>query len=137
MSERVAAVVARNTALALLVGAGFLLTLPRSAPLGWAFVDAFGLALWLVAGGYVAERVLLRIPGIVTAGGRWVRVAGWFAMGMWAYLAGRVTWRLLGRDPRELPPLIWGGVFLVALELVIHGVLAARGRPGFFSRAAD
>jgi hypothetical protein len=134
MSERAGAVIARNTLLALLLGAVLLLVLPRGPALGWSYVDTFTIAFSFAAMGWVAERLLLWIPGIDTPGGRAIRVTGWFAAGLWAYLLGRIAWRLYGRDPAELPALVWGGVFLVGLELVLHAGLAARGEAGFFKR---
>jgi hypothetical protein len=40
---------------------------------------------------------------------------------------------LYGRDTRSLPPLVWGGLFFVALQFVVHGVLQAAGKPNFYS----
>jgi hypothetical protein len=64
--------------------------------------------------------------GIDTPGGRASRATGWFAAGLWAYLIGRVAWQLCGRDPAQLPALVLGGAFLVALELALHA--------GYFKR---
>ncbi len=134
MSERAGAVLARNTGLAIVLGVLFLVVLPRRGHIVWDFMDAATLGLCFALMGYAAERALRAIPGIATAGGRVVRVVGWFAAGLWAFLLGRVLWRLYGRDADELPALVWGGVFMVALELALHGVLATRGRSDVFSR---
>ena len=50
------------------------------------------------------------------------RVAGWFAGGMWCRLMGGWLWIRYGRDPSELPGLLWGGVVLVIYELVMNSV---------------
>lgn len=134
MSERFSAVLVRNTALALVLGAVFLVLLPRSGGLGWDFVDAATLGLCFALIGYGAERALRTIPGIDTAGGRAIRVLGWFAAGLWALLLGRVLWRFFGREADDLPALVWGGVFMVGLELALHAALATRGRSDVFRR---
>jgi hypothetical protein len=79
------------------------------------------------------EVLLLRIPGIETPGGKMIRVVGWFAGGLWCYELARLALRLYGRDTSELPPLIWGGIFFVGLEFVVHGLLQASGKPNFYS----
>lgn len=132
MSERAGAVLALNTVLALVLGALFLVVLPRSGQLLWDGVDAVTLGLCFALVGYAAERALRAIPGIATTGGRAIRIVGWFAAGLWALLLGRVLWRLYGRDGEELPALVWGGVIMVGLELVLHAVLAARGQSDVF-----
>lgn len=135
MTERLGAVLARNTLLGLVLGLGFLLILPRRGLPGWDFVDVATLGLCFAFGEYGAERALSAIPGIDTPGGRVIRMAGWFAAGLWASLVGRVLWRLYGRDTADLPALVWGGVFGVVLELALHGVLGVAGRSAFFRRA--
>jgi len=44
-------------------------------------------------------------------------------------------WALVayGRDTSELPSLLWGGLFFVGLEFVVHGLLQASGKPNFYS----
>ena len=81
----------------------------------------------------LVEVLLLKIPGIETSSGKVVRVLGWFAGGLWCYVLAR--WALLayGRDVRQLPSLIWGGLFFVALQFVVHGILQATGKPNFYS----
>ena len=135
MSETFSAVLGRNTLLGLALGAILLGVLPRSGTLAWDFLDAATIGLCFAYVGYAAERALMALPGIHSRGGRVVRVAGWFAAGLWAYLAGRVLWRLYGRDPTELPALVWGGGFLVVVELGLHAALAVRARSDFFGRA--
>ncbi|MEX2155584.1 MAG: hypothetical protein WD773_01955 [Gemmatimonadales bacterium] len=123
----------RNTLLAVPVGLMIFLALPRQGPLGWDLLDAFTLAFSFTFVGYLVETLLLKIPGIETPSGRVVRVLGWFAGGLWCYELGR--WALLayGRDTSNFPPLIWGGVFFVALQFVLHGLLQASGKPNFYS----
>lgn len=135
MSDRFGAVLGRNTLLGLVLGAILVAVLPRAGDLRWDYLDATTIGLCFAFVGYAAERALALLPGITTPGGRIVRIAGWFAGGLWAYLAARVVWRLYGRDPAELPALVWGGVFLVAVELALHEALALRGRSDFFHRA--
>ena len=64
------------------------------------------------------DQLLLALPGIRTDVGPVVRIVGWFAGGLWCAVIARWLWMQYGRDLRELPGLIWGGVLLVVLELV-------------------
>lgn len=123
----------RNTLLAVPVALVLYAALPKHGTLSWDLLDAFTLAFSFSYVGYLVEKALLRIPGIETPGGKIVRVLGWFAGGLWCYVLGR--WALLayGRDTSELPSLVWGGVFFVALQFVLHGVLQASGKPNFYS----
>src|SRR2546427_7786111 len=57
-----------------------------------------------------------------TGPGRLVRLAGWFAGGLWCYLVARWLWIRYGRDLNDLPGLVWGGAFLVVLELIMSAV---------------
>ncbi len=112
----------RNTLLAIPLALIFLVTLPRQGggTLGWDLLDAFTLAFALTYVGYWVDVLLLKLPGIETGSGFVVRLVGWFAGGLWCYELGR--WALLayGRDTSVLPPLIYGGFWLVALELVLN-----------------
>jgi hypothetical protein len=110
------------------LAAVFLVLLPRHASLVWDFVDVFTLAFCFTFLGHYVEVLLLALPGIETGPGRVVRVAGWFAGGLWCYLVGRWLWIRYGRDVGDLPGLVWGGVFLLVLELVMH-VVAGRADP--------
>ncbi len=123
---------ARNVALAAVLGVLFFLGLPRRGALGWDFLDAFTLGFCFAWIGYYVEVALLAIPDITTAVGRLIRVAGWFAGGLWCFVVGRYLWTLYGRDVAELPGLVFGGVFFVGLQLVLHGALRAAGKPSFF-----
>lgn len=122
----------RTTLLAVPLALLFYFTLPRlGAPL-WDFVSDFTLAFSFTFLGHLVEVVLLMIPGIETPGGRLIRVLGWFAGGLWCYELGRWAWVLYGNDPQALPPLVYGGFFFVALELVVHALLQAGGKPNFY-----
>jgi len=44
----------------------------------------------------------------------------------------RWLWLLYGRDLNELPGLMWGGVWFIVLELVVHAVMKSRGQPNFY-----
>jgi len=123
----------RNTLLAVPLALVLFAALPRQGTLGWDLLDAFTLAFSFTFVGYFVEVLLLKIPGIETPSGRVIRVLGWFAGGLWCYEVGR--WALLayGRDTLGLPPLVWGGVFFVALQFALHGVLQASGKPNFYS----
>lgn len=123
----------RNSLLAVPLAFVILAALPRQGRVRWDFLDAFTLAFSFTYVGHWVEVWLLKIPGIETPGGKIVRVVGWFAGGLWCYVLAR--WALLayGRDTSQLPSLIWGGVFFVALEFVVHGILQAAGKPSFYS----
>jgi len=110
----------RNTLLAVPLALVFFLTLPRQGAVGWDLLDDFTLAFAFTYVGYWVDVLLLRVPGIETATGFLVRLLGWFAGGLWCYELGR--WALLayGRDTTVLPPLLYGGLWLVALELVLN-----------------
>lgn len=110
----------RNTLLAIPLALLFYVTLPRQGALWWDLVDDFTLAFCFTYVGYWVEVLLTKIPGITTGAGPVVRLVGWFAGGLWCYELGR--WALLayGRDTSLLPPLMYGGFWLVCLELVVN-----------------
>lgn len=112
----------RNTLLAIPLAVLFYVTLPHQegVSFAWELLDVFTLAFAFTYVGYWVDKVLLKIPGIETGTGFLVRLVGWFAGGLWCYELGR--WALLayGRDTSVLPPLIFGGFWLVALELVLN-----------------
>ena len=119
----------RNTLLAVPVTILVDLLLPASFDL----LDAFTIAFSFTFVGYLVEKALLRIPGIETAGGKIIRVFGWFAGGLWCYVLARWALVAYGRDTTELPSLIWGGLIFVGLQFVLHGILQAQGKPNFYS----
>ena len=122
MSEPFLKIVTRNTLVALPLGVVLLFALPRHGSLGADFVNTFTLAFCFTFLGHYVDRILLALPEIDTGVGQVVRIAGWFAGGLWCYVVGRWLWIRFGRDLSELPGLVWGGVLLVALELVMNSV---------------
>ncbi len=123
----------RNTLLAALLALVIYGMLPKHGTFGWDYLDAFILAFSFTYVGHLVETVLLKIPGIETGGGKFVRVLGWFAGGLWCYELARWVLVLSGLNTSELPPLLWGGVFFVGLEFIVHGLLQASGKPNFYS----
>ena len=119
----------RNTLLAVLVAVLVSLVLPSS----FDFLDAFTIAFSFCYVGYLVEKALLKIPGIETGGGRIIRVLGWFAGGLWCYVLARWALVAYGRDTTALPSLMWGGLFFVGLQFLVHAILQASGKPNFFS----
>lgn len=128
MGEPFLKTLTRDTLRAVVLGVGFFVALPRHASLAADFVDAFIVAFSFTFLGHYVEVVLLALPEIHTGLGRLVRGAGWFAGGLWCYVIARWLWIKVGRDLNELPALVWGGVFLVVLELAIQAGLRAMGR---------
>jgi len=112
----------RNTIAALLLAPVLLVALPRHASLAADLVDVFALGFCFTLLGHYVDALLLALQGIETAVGRLVRLAGWFAGGLWCYVVARWLWIKLGRDLSDLPGLLWGGVFLIVLELVMNSV---------------
>ena len=123
----------RNTLLAVPLALVILAALPRQSRDGWDFLDAFILAFCFTYVGHLVEVMLLRIPGIETPAGKVIRVSGWFAGGLWCYVLARWVLVAYGRDTSQLPSLIWGGLFFVTIEFLVHGVLQAAGKPNFYS----
>jgi len=123
----------RNTLLAVPLALLIMTVLPRQGSFGWDYLDAFTLAFSFTYIGHWVEVLLLKIPGIETGSGKVVRVLGWFAGGLWCYVLARWALVAYGRDTRQLPALVWGGLFFVALEFVVHGLLQASGKPNFYS----
>ena len=118
MGEPFPKILTRTTLLAGALGAVFLVLLPRHASLASDYVDTFSVAFCFTFLGYYVDRLLLALPGVRVGVGPIVRVVGWFAGGLWCYVIARWLWMHYGRDLRELPGMMWGGVFLVVLELV-------------------
>ena len=108
----------RTTIVAGVLGLVLLLAFPRHASLFLDFVDAFTVAFCFAALAPYVDRLLLALPGIRSGVGPVVRIVGWFAGGLWCSVIARWLWIQFGRDLRDLPGLMWGGVLLVVLELV-------------------
>ena len=132
MNDRFLSALTRNAVLAALLAVLFFVGLPRRGGAGWDYLDAYVLAFCFTFIGYYVEVVLLKIPEINVGAGKLVRIAGWFAGGLWCFVVGRYCWHLLGRDMAQLPPLLIGGLFNVGLQLVLHALLDAAGKPNFF-----
>jgi hypothetical protein len=94
------------------------------------------IALWFTLGGHFVE-VLLRNQLRYRIGAQAplqavARLAGWFAGGSLLY-AGALATQAIVTGPSAAPWPWWaGGIFFVALELVVHLFLYARGQPSFY-----
>ena len=118
MAEPFLKTLTRTTIVACALGIVFLLLFPRHASLASDFVDTFSVAFCFTFLGHYVDRLLLALPGIRSGVGPLVRVVGWFAGGLWCAVIARWLWMQYGRDLSDLPGLVWGGVFLVVLELI-------------------
>jgi hypothetical protein len=136
MRERFLTTLTRSTGLAVVLGVVLYFVLPRQGGGWWGLLDAFTLAFCFAFLGHYLELILLMIPDIEVGIGRVVRLAGWFGGGMWIYEIGRRIWLLYGRSTLDLPSLVWGGAFFVVLELVIHALLRAQGKPNYYGTGA-
>ena len=130
--ERFLSTLTQSAIVAGVLGALFLVLLPRQAGLLSDFVDTFSVAFCFTFLGSYIDVLVAALPEIEVGAGRLVRVAAWFAGGLWCYVIGRWLWTRDGRDVQTLPRLLWGGVLLVALELARHAAARARGRPSFY-----
>ncbi len=130
--ERFITTLTRSAIIAGLLGLLLVLVLPRHVGFLWDFVDVFSVAFCFTFIGHYVELFLLALPNVETGLGRVVRLAGWFAGGLWCYIVARWLWLLYGRDLNELPGLMWGGVWFIVLELVVHAVMKSRGQPNFY-----
>ncbi len=130
--ERFITTLTRSAIIAGLLGLLLVLVLPRHVGFLWDFVDVFSVAFCFTFIGHYVELFLLALPKVETGLGRVVRLAGWFAGGLWCYIVARWLWLLYGRDLNELPGLMWGGVWFIVLELVVHAVMKSRGQPNFY-----
>jgi len=101
------------------------------------FLPFAALALWFTFGGHYVELAFLNglrarvSKGRLIQGG--VRLLVWFVGGVVLYVFMAASARVL---PLKAPPLrMWwyGGVLLIGVELAVHGLLAMRGRPNFYS----
>lgn len=122
MSEPFIKTLTRSTIAAIVLGFVLLIALPRQGSLVGDFVDCFTVAFCFTLLAPYIDALLRALPGIDVGAGRIVRVAGWFAGGMWCRLMGGWLWIKYGRDPGQLPGLIGSGVFLVIYELIMNSV---------------
>lgn len=113
---------------------GFLamLILPGHGGFPWDYVDAFTIAFCFTFIGPYVDAFLRAVPQIEVGLGRLVRLAGWFAGGLWCYIVARWLWLQYGRDLAELPRLLWGGVGFVAFQLVAQALMKSRGETSFY-----
>jgi len=126
LNEPFSKLLTRSTLGALALGAVLVVALPRHGSLGADFVNTFSVAFCFTFFGSYIDALLLALPDIRIGVGRLVRVAGWFAGGLWCYVAARWLWLKFGRDLGELPGLVWGGVLLVVLQPLMNRA-AGRG----------
>jgi hypothetical protein len=94
-------------------------------------------ALWFSLGGHYVELLFLRVLRSRLPAGRAVQTAArvvlWFAGGAMLGLGASATLALIGAPARALWSTLWGGaIVFVAIELVVHAVLRARGSPSMF-----
>ena len=122
MSEPFIKTLTRDTLAAAGLGFLLLLVLPRHGSFASDFVDTFTLAFCFTFLGRYIDAMLRSLPGIAEGAGPLVLLAGRFAGGLWCYVIGRWLWIKYGRDLNDLPGLLWGGVFLVVLQLVVSNV---------------
>jgi hypothetical protein len=123
---------ARNVAIA--VGIGIVAALVRRAP---AFGARIGvLALWFSLGGHYVEVLFLnevrpRIPSGLPPQ-RLARVVFWFVGGALLYSCMAATARLLAMRALHFDAWWLGALGFIAVELVVHAVLALRRVPNFY-----
>lgn len=131
--EPLSRTLARNVAIAAVAGAGLAIH-DRELSL-WPSCSV--LALWFSLGGHYVEVLFLnRIrprfrtarPMLMTS-----RLLVWFAGGVLLYTAMALTGRALPLAPPRLELWWFGGLLFVGIELVVHAVLALRGRPNFYA----
>src|SRR6187399_3161080 len=122
----------RNVAIAAAVGAGLAIH-DRELSL---WLPCSVLALWFSLGGHYVEALFLNQirPRVRTVRRMLMpsRLLVWFAGGALLYIGMAITARAL---PLAAPGFrLWwfGGLLLVGIELVVHAVLALRGRPNFY-----
>jgi len=124
--------VGRNMAIAALLAIPIVLLVPRRDTIAWDYLEVFTVAFCFAIAGHFAEVAALSLADIGTGWGRLVRMGIWFAAGLWALVIARWLWVRYGRDLHGLPPLIWGGVAMVVLELLVHAGLKRAGKPSFY-----
>ena len=96
------------------------------------------LLLWPALGGHWVDLLFLngvrsRLPRNPVVR-RVARLVVWFIGGMLLAVGVRVTaWMLLDRPRMALLPWVTAGAAFIAIELVAHAVLQARGRPSFYN----
>ena len=123
----------RNVALAAGVGVVFALQRHRLGLL----LPIAALALWFSLGGHYVELAFLTGLRARFSQGRLpqagLRLLVWFAGGVVLYVLMAASARILPLDPPPLRMWWYGGLLLIGVELAVHGLLAVRGRPNFYS----
>lgn len=122
----------RNVTIAAVAGAGLAIH-DRELSL-WPSCSV--LALWFSLGGHYVEVLFSnRIrPRFRTVRRTLMisRLLVWFAGGALLYVGMAITARALPLAPPGFRLWWFGGLLLVGIELVVHAVLALRGRPNFY-----
>lgn len=124
---------ARNVALAAGVGVVFALQRHQLRLL----LPIAALALWFSLGGHYVELAFLDglrgrfSQGRLAQAG--LRLLVWFGGGVVLYVLMAASARILPLEPPPLRMWWYGGLLLIGVELAVHGLLAVRGRPNFYS----
>src|SRR5260370_33283763 len=118
----------RNTLLAIPLALLVSAVIPGQGALGWDFLDAFTIAFCFTYVGHLVEVLLLKIPGIETPAGKFVRVVGWLAGGLWCYELGRWLLILYGRNTAQLPSLICAAVVFCSREFLLQASSPTSGQ---------
>jgi hypothetical protein len=125
--------VARNVTIASVVGLLFAWQRRDLALLA----PVAALALWFSLGGHYVELVFLkglrpRLPQHRPAQAL-ARLLVWFGGGALLYGGIAITARALPIGALAPRPWWFGGALFIGLELVVHALLALRGRPNFYN----
>ena len=95
------------------------------------------LALWPSLGGHFVEIFFLNFVQQNLPVARTIQVAArlvtWYLGGAVIGVGIRLTAEMIGIHPRQRPAWWLGGVGLIAIELLVHIVLAIRRKPSFYS----
>ncbi len=110
---------ARSLAAAVPLALMLFLLVPRQAGFWSDAFDVFSIAFCFTFLGALCDVVLLALPGITQGLGWAVRVAGWFASGLWCTVLARWLWFHYARDFADMPGLIWGGVAMVVIQALL------------------
>src|SRR5260370_22383957 len=89
LNEPFSKLLTRSTLGALALGAVLVVALPRHRSLGADFVNTFSVAFCFTFFGSYIDALRLALPALRIGMARLVRLAGWFAVGLWCYLAAR------------------------------------------------
>lgn len=135
--EPLRATLIRTIAIAAGVAAGLAFVVQRSGSWGLSWLVLFPSILWFSLGGHYVE--LLYLNGVLPRSRvarrfpRAARVGVWMAGGVVLGAGMLATYRALGGNPGGAMPWWWGAVGFVAVECVVHAVLAAARLPSFWN----